>query len=51
MRVFEGSFCLASIGRVPFYRFFFGGRVPILKKDYRKKGTLILTALLEDPGE
>ena len=26
----------------------FGGRVPLLKIDYGKKGTLILTSLLED---
>ena len=29
----------------------FWGRVPLLKIDYRKKGTLILTSLLEDPEQ
>ena len=33
---------------VPFYRFFFGGRVPLLKSTTGKKGTLVLTSLLED---
>ena len=33
----------------PFYRFFFGGGFPT-KIDYRKKGTLISTSLLEDLG-
>ena len=28
----------------------FWGRVPLTKIDYRKKGTLILTSPLEDPG-
>ena len=32
---------------VPFYHFFWGGGSPT-KIDYRKKGTLILTSLLED---
>ena len=34
---------------VPFYRFFFWEKFPA-KTDYRKKGTLILTCLLEDLG-
>ena len=34
---------------MPFYRFFFGGGFPY-EIDCRKKGALILTALLEDPG-
>ena len=32
---------------VPFYSFFWGGGFPT-KINYRKKGTLILTSLLED---
>ena len=38
---------------VPFYRLFFGGRVPLLqwtteKEERNKTGTLILTSLLEN---
>ena len=33
---------------VPFYRFFFGWEGSPTKVDYRKKGTLIKTSLLED---
>ena len=34
--------------KVPFYRFFFGWEGSPTKIDYRKKGTLLLTSLLED---
>ena len=33
---------------MPFYRFFFGGGFPTRIDDSEKKGTLILTSLLED---
>ena len=33
---------------MPFYRFFFGWEGSPTKIDYRKKGALIITSLLED---
>ena len=36
---------------MPFYRFFLGWEGSPTKIDYRKKGTLILTSLLEDLGK
>ena len=39
-------FCLLGPPVVPFYPFLVEGS--LTKKDYRKKGTLILTSLLED---
>ena len=38
-----------SHSKVPLYRFFFGWEGSPTKIDNRKKGTLILTSLLEDP--